>query len=64
MAKKNTYREFKANGIRYFVADSNGDFRGKYMLLMFSTHYNAWVKVGRFADTIKAVKNSVLEGVD
>lgn len=57
--KKNNYREFSVNGKRYFVANSNGNYNGKYMLLQFSTYYNAWICIGHYADTIKAVKNSI-----
>lgn len=56
---KNNYREFKHNGTQYFVANSNGDYRGKYMLMKFSKYYNAWICVGHYANTIKDVKNSI-----
>lgn len=42
--KKNTYREFKANGKRYVIVESNNTMMGKWQAMVFSTHYNAWTQ--------------------
>ena len=63
-------RNFKKNGVKYSIVNNdnyNKDFScvenscKKYLLMMFSEHYNAWVSTGKYGDTIEMIRGEVLD---
>lgn len=63
-------RTFKKNGVKYSIVDNdnyNKDFSSvensckKYLLMMFSEHYNAWVSTGKYGDTIAMIRGEVAD---
>ena len=63
-------RNFKKNGVKYSIVDNdnyNKDFSyvenscKKYLLMMFSEHYNAWVSTGKYGDTIAMIREEVCD---
>lgn len=63
-------RNFKKNGVKYSIVDNdnyNKDFScvenscKKYLLMMFSERYNAWVATGKYGDTIAMIREEVCD---
>ena len=61
-------RNFKKNDVKYSIVDNdnyNKDFSSvensckKYLLMMFSERYNAWVSTGKYGDTISMIREEV-----
>lgn len=63
-------RTFKKNGVKYSIVDNdnyNKDFScvenscKKYLLMMFSERYNAWISTGKYGDTIAMIREEVAD---
>ena len=63
-------RTFKKNGVKYSIVDNvnyNKDFSyienycKKYLLMMFSERYNAWISTGKYGDTIAMIREGVCD---
>ena len=55
-------REFKANGKRYTIVESNAIYAGgKWQAMLFDTRYNAWLRTNHYANTQSELKEKVKE---
>ena len=63
-------RTFKKNGVKYSIVDNvnyNKDFSyienscKKYLLMMCSERYNAWISTGKYGDTIAMIREEVCD---
>lgn len=53
-------RNFKVNGKRYTIIESNATFsRGKWQAMLFDTERNMWVKTMYYANTQTELKEKV-----
>lgn len=53
-------REFKANGKRYAIVESNATFsRGKWQAMLLDTESNMWVRMMYYANTQSELKEKV-----
>ena len=63
-------RTFKKNGVKYSIVNNdnyNKDFSSvensckKYLLMMFSERYNAWISTGKYCDTIAMIREEMAD---
>lgn len=53
-------REFKVNGKKYYIVESNNAY-WKWQAIVFDTKYNGWVRTSYYANTQAELKEEVRE---